>query len=396
MKRKTGKSGRAFRRASHVFPGGVNSPVRFYPPYPAYISGGRGSMVMDVDGNAYTDYVLGYGPLILGHSEPAVIAAISRAVRRGLMYGAPSEEEVELGELIQKASPAVEMLRLVPSGSEATMHALRLSQFHTNRKRILKVKGGYHGTNTLAIKSPLVREVEFNSLEQARRELEKRIYAAFILEPALGNCGLVPPDREYLAGVRELTERTGTLLVADEVITGFRTCFGTFSESAGIVPDMVTMGKIVGGGMPLALYGGRSDVMKQVSPGGKFPQAGTYAAHPVSVAAGLETLRKLQKSDYSYLNELTETAVSRLKLPGISVNSYPGMLSIFFTDKKVTNGTTALGVDGGRFMQFFRSCLEKGIFVPPSQQEVMFLSFAHRRSEVAEQFGIMAELAGGE
>ncbi len=380
-------------RAAGIFPGGVNSPVRYYPPYPVYISSGKGRLIRDADGNSYTDYVLGYGPLILGHSHPAVSAAVARTASEGMLFGAPTESEVTLGAMIKRASPSMEMLRFVPSGSEATMHALRLSMFHTGRKNVLKVRGGYHGTNTLAQKSSHVREVEFNSVADAERELGKRKYAAFILEPVLGNCGLVPPADDYLARVRDMTERTGTLLVCDEVITGFRTRFGTYSESAGVRPDMITLGKIVGGGMPLAAYGGAEEIMKHVRPSGDFQQAGTYASHPVSVAAGIETLRLLGKSDYSVLKEMSEEAAVRLRGTGLTVNSLTGMISLFFTKKNVGNGTVAGRVDGAPFFRLFRTCLENGIYLPPSQQELIFMSFAHRKTEVIKQFDFIAERA---
>lgn len=393
MKLKGTASKRLFSQAGKVFPGGVNSPVRFYPPYPLFMKEGSGSRISDTDGNQYTDYVLGYGPLILGHAHPLVREAVSRAVARGMIFGAPTEAEVKLGEMIAESSPAVEMIRLVPSGSEATMHALRLSQFHTHRRRILKVKGGYHGTNTFAQKSSSVKEIEFNSVEEAEVELRRREYAAFIVEPVMGNCGIVCPDSGYLPRIRELTRETGTIMICDEVITGYRTRFGTYSEAAGVLPDLITLGKIIGGGMPLAAFGGRAKLMKHVRPHGDFNQAGTYAAHPVCIAAGLQTLELLKKSDYSTLAQVTEIAASRLRRTGLTVNSAAGMLSLFFTEGEIRNGTEAGSVDGRQFFQLFRSCLTQGIYLPPSQQEAVFLSFAHKRREVGMQFDIIADSA---
>ncbi len=393
MKGRAGTSRRLYRRAEKIFPGGVNSPVRYYAPYPLYMSGGTGSSIRDADGRVYTDYLLAYGPLILGHSHPRVVRAVSRVMEEGIMFGAPAAGEVELGEIISGSCRSVEQLRLVPSGSEATMHALRLAMLHTGRRKILKLRGGYHGTNSLALDPAAAREVEFNSVAQAERELKKGEYAAFILEPAMGNCGLVLPEDGYLQAVRDATEKSGTVMIADEVITGFRTGFGAYSEAMGVMPDLLTFGKIVGGGLPLAAFGGRRDMMKHVRPAGSFQQAGTYAAHPVSVAAGLETLRILSSSDYTRLEECSRIAALELAKTGLTVNSSTGMLSIFFTGDPVRNGGSAMAVGGEPFFRLFKAMLEEGIYLPPSQQELIFISFAHRKADVRRHFRTMAEAA---
>ncbi len=382
-----------FGRANAVFPGGVNSPVRYYPPYPRYMRRGEGPYLQDVDGRKYADYVLGYGPLILGHSEGGVVNALHRVARNGMIFGAPAPDEVALAEMIGKYCPSLERMRFVASGSEATMHALRLAIHHTGRKKIVKMEGGYHGTHTLNYRSDIVDEVGFNSINELERKLSGKEYAAVIIEPALGNAGFIPPEKDYLQSVRELCNRYGSLLVCDEVITGFRTRFGLYSEAAGVEPDIVTLGKIIGGGMPLALYGGRDDVMRDVKPAGSFPQAGTYAAHPVSVAAGLKTLDILRRKDYGYLRHLSEIAAEKLLSSGLCVTSDTGMVSLFFTRGKVTDYRDVRAIDHSLFPKLFRLALDEGIFIPPSQEETIFISFSHTQKMVSDNFSFIAEMA---
>jgi len=389
------RSASEYRRAIRLFPGGVNSPVRFYKPYPIFIQKGKGATLTDMDGRKYTDFVLAYGPLILGHSYPEVTRAVCAASASGMIFGAPSDAEVEYAEMIQDAVPSLQMMRFVSTGTEATMHALRLAIHVSGRKDVLKISGGFHGTHDRNFTSDHVREVPFNSLQEAENELKSRRYAAFILEPALGNCGLIPPVDGYLEGVRELTERYGTLLVGDEVITGFRTRFGSLFEKHGVAPDIMTMGKIVGGGMPLALFGGREDIMNKIRPSGTLPQGGTYAAHPVSIAAGAATLRVLKRKDYSFLSSLTEKATTCLSDLPLTVNAIPGALSFFPGTERVIRRHT----HDQREMRFFHDLLvhslEKGLYIPPNPDELFFFSFSHTIRGVERAFNLLASQIEG-
>lgn len=379
-----------FRRASRIFPGGVNSPVRYFSPYPVYIVSGEAQHVKDADGNTYTDYVLGYGPLILGHTPATVLRSICTSARKGMIFGAPTVQEIELAELILGACKSADMIRFVPSGSEATMHALRLALHHTKRKRILKVKGGYHGTHPLVMSNENMKEIEFNDIEALRTELSTREYAAFIVEPVMGNSGLISPHEGYLKIVREETERTGTIFIADEVITGFRTCFGLYTERKGVFPDLVTMGKIIGGGLPLAAFAGGSSLMRNIRPAGDLMQAGTYSAHPVSVASGLSTLKRLKNMRYERLSELTRKAAGFLSYSGSSVAYETGMLSAFMCSTPPSNGSEVARADRNAYFSVFRRMLKKGVYLPPSQDELIFFSFAHNLSDIRRDFSVMA------
>jgi glutamate-1-semialdehyde 2,1-aminomutase len=379
-----------FRRAQKLFPKGVNSPVRFYEPYPIYIKSGRGSRIMDVDGREYVDYVLAYGPLILGHSNPKVIEKVKEKMDDGTIYGSPTEVEIEFGEIVKTAS-GIDKMRIVNSGTEATMHAIRLAMYSTGRKKILKIKGGYHGTHPFNFPSDSVETVDFNSSEQARAKLATREFAGLIVEPVMGNTGVIPPEEGFLEEIAQYSEDSGSCLIMDEVITGFRTGFFPYYRRKNVEPDLVTFGKIVGGGLPLALYGGKEELMKKVRPEGDFQQAGTYSANPISVTAGLETLKILSKIDYGKLKELTEIAVKELSSTDLTVNSETGMLSIFFSDKPVRNSNDALNSRKDLYPGLFRRALQNGIYLPPSFDETIFLSFAHGRDEVAASFAFLAE-----
>lgn len=379
------RSERLFSRSSRLFPGGVNSPVRYYPPYPRFIKRGKGSKIYDADGNEYIDFLLAFGPMILGHAHPSVVNAIKERAEMGTLFGAPTEEEVKLAELIKKSS-TIEMMRFVNSGSEATLHALRLSLYYSGRKKILKIRGGYHGTHPFNYVSENVDEVEFNSIKDIEQRLKTKEYAAFILEPVMGNAGVINPDNGYLENVRDITERYGTLMIMDEVITGYRTAFSPYYMSKKIDPDLVTMGKIVGGGLPLAVYGGREEIMKHVRPSGDFSQAGTYSGNPLSVIAGLETLRILSKKDYSRLKRITEEGYRILEETGLSANRETGMISIFFTERKVRNFKDVQQTEKEKFMKLFNSMLADGIYLPPSYDETIFVSFAHTEREIRYAF----------
>ncbi len=354
---------------------------------------GKRSHMLDVDGREYVDYVLGYGPLILGHSDPAVARAVRLAVDEGMMFAAPTENEIKLGRLIVKACRGMEMMRFVSTGTEATMHALRLSLHCTGRNKIMKIRGGYHGTHTMNFPGETVDEIEFNSSGAAKKRLSTKEYAALIIEPVMGNAGLILPEPGYLADIRDYTESTGTLLICDEVITGFRTRFGPFCEGEGIVPDLYTFGKIIGGGMPLASFGGKAELMRKIRPEGSFSQAGTYSAHPASVAAGLATLEILSRKDYGKLRHLTGLAAARLSESGLTVKSGTGMVSLFFTENDVNNYNGVKCIDHRLFFRLFRMALDAGIFIPPSQEETMFISFSHTAMEVSENFSMLSEEA---
>ena len=389
------KSNKLYLRAARLFPGGVNSPVRFYPPFPRFMKDGKGSHIRDVDGREYTDYVLGFGPLILGHSDAAVVRSVTSAVEGGMMFAAPAENELKLAMLIKGACCGMEMMRFVSTGTEATMHALRLSTFCTGRKKILKILGGYHGTHMMNFAGETVDEVPFNSAEEVRKKLITKEYAAVIVEPMMGNAGLIPPSPGYLAGVRDYADSTGTLMICDEVITGFRTRFGPYCEDEGVVPDFYTFGKIIGGGMPLAAFGGRAELMSRIKPSGSFSQAGTYSAHPACVAAGLTTLEILRKKDYGKLRRLTELAASRLSESGLTVKSGTGMVSLFFTENDVHDYGDVQRIDHTLFLKLFAAALDAGIFIPASQEETMFISFRHTFRDVSDNFSLLSEEASG-
>ncbi len=383
------KSQKLFKVASRLFPGGVNSPVRYYSPYPRFIKRGEGSKIWDVDGNKYTDYVLAYGPLILGHGDRRIVQSINARASKGTMFGAPTEEELKLGDIISRAAN-LDMLRFVNSGTEATYHALRLARFYTGRKKILKVKGGYHGTHDYNYPGEFVNEIEYNNLDSLKTELSGGEYAAFILEPVMGNAGVITPIEGYLEGVREITEKYGTLFISDEVITGFRTRFGIYSEK--YEPDLVTLGKIIGGGTPLAAYGGRREIMENVRPRGKFSQAGTYSGNPLVTSAGLKALKILERIDYGKLNYLTNVAIGILERSGVSVNWETGMFSVHFSKKKVLKyGDIDHALYKKIWSRIFELSLSKGIFLAPSHEETMFLSFKHTLKDVNRDMNELAD-----
>ena len=370
----------------------MNSPVRFYPPYPRFIKRGKGSRIWDVDEKEYVDFLLAYGPLILGHSPEAVVKKIKETVEMGTIYGAPTEQEVQFGELITKSS-TLDKIRIVNSGTEATMHAIRLAKHYTKRKKILKINGGYHGTHPFNFPSNLVESVEFNSLQSVKEKLSGKEFGCLILEPVMGNIGVIPPETGFLEQVREMTEKTGTLMIVDEVITGFRTGFFPYYVSEKIEPDLATFAKIIGGGLPLAVYGGREEIMKEVRPQGTFPQAGTFSGNPLSVTAGLETLKILSNKDYASLKKLTDLAVKQLSESELTVNSQTGMLSIFFTREKIKNASEATKSRKELYFRLFEKALEAGIYLAPSFDETIFISFAHKEKEVKELFQFLGEEA---
>ncbi len=404
-------SEKLFQRAQQVIPGGVNSPVRAFRGVggsPLFIARGEGSHLFDVDGNEYIDYVGSWGPLLLGHRHPAIIEALREAIETGTSFGAPTAREVEMAEAICEAVPSIEMVRLVNSGTEATMSAVRVARGFTGRDVIVKFEGCYHGhVDSLLVKagsgvatlglpdSPGVPRsftdttiaLPFNStdaLEQAFRAHGERI-AAVIVEPVVGNMGCVPPAPGYLQAVREITARHGALLIIDEVMTGFRVAFGGAQQLYGVRPDLTTLGKVIGGGLPIGAYGGRADIMSRVAPAGPIYQAGTLSGNPLAVAAGLAMLRYLKAHPEIYAQLETRTAAICAAAPrGTTANRVGSMFTIFFTSEPVTDWDSARKSDTKRFAEFHQRMLERGVYLPPSQFEAAFVSAAHTEQDIGK------------
>jgi glutamate-1-semialdehyde 2,1-aminomutase len=398
-----------FARAQKSIPGGVNSPVRAFRSVggtPPFIVRGEGSRVYDVDGNQYIDYVCSWGPLLLGHRHPEIVKALEAALETGTSFGMPTEREIELAEAICQAVPSIEMVRLVNSGTEATMSALRLARAFTGRELIVKFEGCYHGhVDSLLVKAgsglatlgiadtagvpkcfaDTTIALPFNSIEALEEAFERRPdqIAAVIVEPVVGNMGCVPPAAGFLEAMRELTRRHGALLIFDEVMTGFRVAFGGAQQLYGIRPDLTTLGKVIGGGLPVGAYGGRAEIMGKVAPAGPVYQAGTLSGNPLAVAAGLAMLRYLRAHPevYDHL-ERAGALLAAATLPGITVNRVGSMITFFFTKGPVTDYASAKQSDTRRFGEFFRWMLERGFYFPPSQFEAAFISTAHSQEDL--------------
>jgi glutamate-1-semialdehyde 2,1-aminomutase len=395
-----------FRQAKSLLPGGVSSPVRAISPHPFYTSRAEGPYLWDADGNRFVDFCLAYGPMILGHRHPEILGAVEAQLQKGWLYGTPSELEVKLAERVTGLYPGIDMLRFVSTGTEATMASLRIARGCTGRDRIVKVEGGFHGAHdsvlikagsgatTLGVPDSkgVPPDTAKNTLQVAYNDLDgldkllKRFsgeVAAFIIEPVMGNVGPVLPKEGYLQGVREITEEHGVLLIFDEVITGFRLSLGGAQKLYGIKPDLTTLGKIIGGGFPIGIVGGRRDLMEQVAPSGGVYQAGTFNGSPVSLAAGMATLDVLERDRVlDRLNDRGDTfrralseIVSDLKL-SYSVVGVASMFKVFFGEVPC-NYAQALACDKAGYLKFFRKMLEDGIFLTPSQFETDFLSDAH-------------------
>lgn len=409
------KSARLFAKAEQLIPGGVNSPVRAFRSVggqPLFIKKARGPYLFDVDGHRLIDYVLSWGPMILGHAHPKILKAVIAAVKNGTSYGAPCELEVELASLIVQSIPSIEQVRLVNSGTEAVMSALRLARAFTKRHRILKFEGCYHGhADYLLVKagsglatlgipdSPGVPEAvasltitaPYNDIKATQRAVETHAkdLAAIIVEPIAGNMGVVPPHPEFLPWLREITRRFDILLVFDEVITGFRVHKGGAQALYHIEPDLTCLGKIIGGGFPIGAYGGRKEIMQLVAPVGPVYQAGTLSGNPVAVAAGLETLRLLKTPGlYKALGKKAETleeglreAAQQVGLP-FQQTRVGSMLTGFFSDGPVTDYASARRSDTARYAKFFHGMLRNGLYIAPSQFEAMFLSTAHTDTHI--------------
>jgi glutamate-1-semialdehyde 2,1-aminomutase len=410
-----GTSEKLFEEACRCIPGGVNSPVRAWKAVggaPHFIQRGRGATVVDVDGNTYIDYVGSWGPLILGHAHPFVLQAVHEALREGLSFGAPTPREVEMALRLTRALPAVEMVRLVTSGTEATMTALRLARAFTGRPRVLKFAGCYHGhadallvragsggltfgvPDSAGVSEAVANQTllaEFNDLDdvQVQFDLQGAEIAAVIVEPVVGNMGVVRPEPGFLEGLRTITEREGALLILDEVMTGFRVAYGGVQSLIGLRPDLTCLGKVIGGGLPLAAVGGRRDIMQQLAPVGPVYQAGTLSGNPLAVAAGLATLEQLEKPlRYERLEELgahleqgLREVLRRHGLPGC-VNRQGSMWTLFFGVEAVRDLTSAKCCDAGLFARFFRGMLDQGVYLPPSAFEAAFISLAHGDADI--------------
>lgn len=396
-------------------PGGVSSPARAFRAVggdPLVIAYAQGCHIVDVDGNSYIDYVGAFGPMILGHAHPAVTNVLAEGAQRGTAYAATTELEVELAKLICDAIPSIDMVRFVNSGTEATMSALRLARAYTDRSRVIKFEGGYHGhadgllvqagsgQATLSLPdSPGVPDsyasqtllAPYNDVDAVRLlfgELGEEI-AAVIVEPVAGNMGVVPPAPGFLEGLRELTSERGALLIFDEVITGFRLCYGGAQQLLGVEPDLTCLGKIIGGGLPVGAYGGKREIMERVAPLGPVYQAGTLSGNPLAVAAGIVTLQTLaddvvyKRLEVSsiYLEDGLIRAAEEAGVP-VRVNRAGSLLTTFFTDSHVTDYASARGSDTERYAAYFREMLDRGVFLAPSQFEAMFVSAAHTDSEI--------------
>jgi glutamate-1-semialdehyde 2,1-aminomutase len=405
------RSAALLARAEKLIPGGVNSPVRAFRGVggtPPFIQRGDGCRIYDEDGNSYIDYVGSWGPLILGHRFAPVLDAIRETLEIGTSFGAPTEREIELAEEIRAAVPSVEMLRLVNSGTEATMSALRVARGFTGRELTVKFEGCYHGhvdsllvkagsgmatlgiADTAGVPEGFARTtiaLPYNSagaLEAAFRERGDQI-AAVIVEPVVGNMGCVPPQPGFLEAIRSLCDRHGALFICDEVMTGFRVAYGGAQSLFGIRPDLSTFGKVIGGGLPIAAYGGRADVMKCVAPVGKVYQAGTLSGNPVAVSAGLAMLRHLKTHPEVYARlERAAAELCAAAPEGVSANRIGSMFTFFFTGHAVTDWDSAKTADTVKFKSFFHHLLDRGIYLPPSQFEAAFVSAAHDDAAIAE------------
>ncbi len=411
---KENKSQTLFERAKKVLPGGVNSPVRAFEPYPFFVESAQGSKLHSADAATYIDYCMAYGALLFGHAYPEIIDAVKDQLAKGTLYGTPTEREVEFAEIISESSPCMEMLRLVNSGTEATMHAIRAARGYTKRKKIIKFEGCFHGShdnvlvkagsgaatfgapNSLGIPEETTQNtivLPYNNTTALETAFEKdgNDIAAVIIEPVLANVGLILPKKDYLSYLRKITSQHGTVLIFDEIITGFRLALGGAQEYFGVQPDMATLGKVLGGGFPLAAFGGKREIMANISPVGKVYQAGTFSGNPVSATAGytiLKILRRRKGEIYPTLeknaSELKKALVDSAKAHGLPAQVYnvASLYQIFFTAEPVADYACAKQSDTRKFTAYFRELLRRGVFIPPSQFETCFVSTAHTTEDL--------------
>ncbi len=411
------KSIEAFKKAQELIPGGVNSPVRAFKSVklnPLFISKGKGAHITDIDGNQFIDFVASWGPLIFGHAHDTILAAINEAAQKGTSYGAPTEYETEMAALIVEMVPSIEKVRMVNSGTEATMSAIRLARGYTKRECILKFAGNYHGHGdsflikagsgaiTLGLPdSPGVTSstakdtliAEYNNLDSVRALFQEKggEIAAIIVEPVAGNMGVVPPAKGFLEGLREIATQYGALLIFDEVITGFRLAKGGAQEYYNVMPDLTTLGKIIGGGLPVGAYGGRKEIMDMLAPIGPVYQAGTLSGNPLAMSAGIAML-KLIKNTPDFYTELERKAsilekgiLNNMQLAGVKglINRVGSMMTFFFTkEKQITSFEEAMKSDSDTYARYFKLSLESGIYLAPSQYECLFISYAHSNKDI--------------
>jgi glutamate-1-semialdehyde 2,1-aminomutase len=403
-----------YQEAVKVIPGGVNSPVRAFKSVglnPIFIEQGQGSVVTDVDGNRYIDYICSWGPLILGHAHPDVVNKVKETAEKGTSFGAPTELETKMAKMVTERMPSVDIVRMVNSGTEATMSAIRLARAYTKRTKILKFEGSYHGhSDSLLIKagsgvatlglpdSPGVPmdlaqstlTVPYNDLDSVRLAFEKfgEEIAAVIVEPVAGNMGVVPPQPGFLEGIREITEQYGTVLIFDEVMTGFRVDYYSAQGRYNVMPDLTTMGKVIGGGLPVGAFGGKREIMEMIAPVGPVYQAGTLSGNPLAMAAGTATLEAMTPQAYEELEKkgamLEEGMKQNAEEAGVPhhINRVGSMVCLFFTDEEVTSYEQAKSSDTGLFASYYKNMLEEGILLAPSQFEGMFVSMAHSESDI--------------
>lgn len=398
-----------FNESKKYIPGGVSSPVRAYDPYPFFVKEGKGSKIYDVDGNKYIDYCLAYGPLILGHSNENVVNNVYTQLKKGTTYGAPTENEIKLAKEIVNRVPCAEMVRFTNSGTEATMSAIRLARGFTNKKKIIKFEGAYHGAHdyclvkggsgaaclpdSLGIPEETTQNtftVPFNNEEAIINLIEKEgdNIACIIMEVIMGNIGFVPPKKGFLEFLRKITKENNILLIFDEVITGFRLSIGGAQEYYGVTPDMVTLGKIVGGGLPMGAFAAKKEIMEMVAPMGSVYQAGTFSGNPISVVAGLSTLEQLNNDFYKEINDNGKYLRTNIKevVDDLSLDITPvglgSMFQIYFNPNEVVNYDDAQKSDSKKFLIYFKELLNNNVFIPPSQFECNFLSITHSKEDL--------------
>jgi glutamate-1-semialdehyde 2,1-aminomutase len=405
-----------FEKASKLMPGGVNSPVRMFKPYPFFTQKATGSKHYDVDGNSYIDYCMAYGAIIFGHSHPPIIQAVKKKLDLGTVYGTPTEAEIQLAELITGSLPCAEMVRLVNSGAEATMHSIRLARGYTGRKKIIKFDGCYHGAHDSVLvkagsgaasfgiptsqgipedttKNTLV--VPYNSVPLLQEILEKEgdEIAAIIVEPVIGNMGVIPPSKGYLNELRRIADKYNALLIFDEIITGFRLAIGGAQEYYQVTPDLVTLGKVLGGGFPISAIAGKRKIMEYFSPIGKVYQAGTFSGNAISVVAAIETINELKQNNsnlYDSLEQFVKEVTNSLRDfiskndMNVQINNIASMFTVFFTDISVTNSDGARSCDNTKFMKFHSELMKRGVFFPPSQFESCFVTTSHNEEDLSK------------
>ena len=400
-----------FKISKNIIPGGVNSPVRAFEPYPFFVKEAKGSHITDIDGNDYIDYCLAYGPILLGHSDDDVMKDVYEQMQRGTAYGAPTENEVKLAQEVIDRVPCAEMVRFVNSGTEATMAAIRLARGFTGKNKIVKFEGAYHGAHDyVLVKSGSgaaclpdsagipeattqnTLSVPFNDVDALTKLIEEEgeNIACIIVEPVMGNIGCVEPNVKFLKFLREITEENGIVLIFDEVITGFRVSRGGAQSYYGVKPDLVTFAKVLGGGFPIGAYAGKKEIMSLIAPNGPVYQAGTFSGNPISIQAGLSTLKKL---DYPFYGEMSQKGdfirkgISdiledlKLDLQAVGLSS---MFQIYFNEEPVIDYETAKRSDAKRFLVYFRELLKNGVFIPPSQFECNFISGAHTDEDLTK------------